>query len=214
MLTFFFSQYFSESNNLYQELITYIEDKLIFMYCSMNSSFNKSKNSMNSEEDENEEATSERSFIVGMFKFNTQLKAAIKSKEIIVDDESYKVFFKSLTKVKDTLKVKQTFNSEKKKLFFYASLKLMIVSQFLFLKNKELEDTLFDLEELLNKTLSKKALDNEFDKVFTEICLQLVSMNNQTLTDYVLKSFRRIAKYLGKESVEILFEFINSPSDM
>ena len=81
----------------------------------------------------------------------------------------------------------------------------------MYLRNpSDLNDTLFDLSELLNKTLSKEKLDDKFDSVFTEICLQLISLGSHMLSEYILKIFRKVSRYLERDSVDVLVSFIKS----
>lgn len=170
----------------------------------------KAKLSKTSNEDEvNEE--SDRSFSKGALKFNKHLNSLIKDSTLSIEEEDYGKFKKSLVFITKELKEKREIKDEAKKAFYGSILRITLLVQVLFLKNsQELDDTLFDLEELLNKTTSKSPLDEDFHKILTEIFVQLISFASPILTEFTLKLFRRVAKYFNKSSVEVLIDFIKS----
>lgn len=220
MLDFLLKQYFSPKNAPFQEIVNYIEDKIIMIYWSHNSSpavskelsnldTNSKKTKISNDDEVHEE--SDRSFCKGALKFNKHLNSLIKDNTLTIDEEDYAKFKKSLVLVTKELKEKREIKDEAKKVFYGSILRITLIVQILFLKNaQELDDTLYDLEELLNKTTSKQPLDDDFHKILTEIFVQLISLGNPILTEFTLKLFRRVAKYFNKSSVEVLIDFIKS----
>ena len=205
MLNFILMEYFSNRNNSFQEVINYLEDKLVLFYWCLNATTQIEKN------DEDDLEKSDRGLIKGILKFNKHLNTLIKTNAISIEEEDYKVFKKSLIDINGKIKEKHTFKNEKKKVFNDAIIKILIIVQVLYLRNpSDLNDTLFDLSELLNKTISKNKLDDKFDTVFTEICLQLISLGSHMLSDYTLKIFRKVSAYLERNSVDVLVSFIKS----
>lgn len=220
ILGFLLKEYFSPKNAPFQEVVNYIEDKIIMIYWSHNSSpavskelrnlDMNSKPSKNANEEEIQEE-SDRSFCKGALKFNKHLNSLIKDNTLTIEEEDYGKFKKSLVLVTKELKEKREIKDEAKKVFYGSILRITLIVQVLFLKNsQELDDTLFDLEELLNKATSKAPLDADFHKILTEIYVQLISFASPILTEFTLKLFRRAAKYFNKSSVEVLVDFIKS----
>lgn len=180
-------------------------------------------NSVNGEQDNENLRNTARTLL----KSNKQVFRLLKNKEIHVNDEVYSSFRDALktydTRIKTILNTKSIFLKE----IIYSVLKLLGFTMVLYLKNpQDLGDTIYDLQELLQKLEStenkqrKKSIssstskdcivDNEIYEVLTEICLQLISLGNQSLMENVMKIFKRISKYLGKESIDILKEYLEN----
>jgi hypothetical protein len=175
----------------------------------------------------------EYSLIKGMHKFNKQIFRMIKSKDLSInnpEDDIYDNFKASLKSVENKIKNSQTLNTndddnlskKMKKEFNYAIVKILILVSVLYLKDPDqFEDTIFDLQELLEendnekkgkkkeKVVSQDSEDsNKFQKVFTEICLQLVSLGNQTLSEFILRTFRRVSCFMNNDSINVLMDYL------
>lgn len=211
ILDFVLKEYFSERNSAYQEIVTFIEDKLIFFYLYVNSSDPKEDKKISSNPDDEENNDNDSVTISGLIKFNKHLNTLINNKTISIDEEDYRQFKTSLLKVSKFFKTAHKFNDSCKKDFNKLIASLLLFTQVMYLKNSsELNDTLFDLSELFSQTQGKEKLDDKFFIVFTEICLQLNSIGSQSLSEYVMKIFRKASKYLNKGSVDVLVNFIKS----
>ena len=264
ILDFFIDQYLSTANDNYPELTSYIEDKLMLVYWSLNCSSNQQQieieklasnennkyinvNETNKEDNEsdnndvkssNDNKTSERALIKGIFKFNKHLSNRIKEKYLnIIDEGVYKKYKNSLIKVKNIIKDKTFANinntlelnnnnnnekcrikNKKVKILFNSILSLLLIAQVIYLKNSlEFEDSLFDFHELINKLIIYKEdknkhtkLDNDFCKILTDLCIQLISLGSHIITEFVLKVFKKCSSYMDKSSVDILIDFIKS----
>ena len=157
----------------------------------------------------------------------------IKSKDLSInnpEDDIYDNFKASLKSVENKIKNSQTLNTndednlskKMKKEFNYAIVKILILVSVLYLKDPDqFEDTIFDLQELLEendnekkgkkkeKVVSQDSEDtNKFQKVFTEICLQLVSLGNQTLSEFILRTFRRVSCFMNNDSINVLMDYL------
>ncbi len=210
ILDFILKEYFSVRNSAYQEIVSFIEDKLIFFYLYINS---KDSTNEPTEDKKNEQGEEDNESITvkGLIKFNKHLNTLINNKSINIDEEDYKQFKSSLVHVSKFFKTPHAFNSNIKKDFNKLIASLLLFIQVMYLKNpSELNDTLFDLSELFNQTQGKDKLDDKFYIVFTEICLQLNSIGSQSLSEYVMKIFRKASKYLNKGSIDVLVNFIKS----
>ena len=185
--------YLSKNNEPYQEIITYLEDKIVNIFCSSNSKPEEESSNLCKE----------------MTKFNKLIFRLIKS-EIKLDEETYSNFKKTLKYIDDSIKTPKKFENSILKDFNHACMKLINLTLFLYLKNPtEMEDTIFDLIELLKETEKDKSeLSSNFHKVFTEICLQLNSLGSQTLADLVMKTFKRVSGYLNINSIEVLKDYL------
>lgn len=218
--------YLSKNNNSFQEIITYLEDKVIFIYWSLNSNYsitNKKEESSFSEEDSEE---NDNRLCKGLLKLNKKVFLMIKEKEISIGDEEYSTFKKALKFAQDFTANQNTDKEIQKKTISKILLKTLLITMVLYLKNpSEFEDTIFDLKELLNEINSnengvekkkrkestdKHKLSEKFQSVFTEICIQLNSLGSQTLGEFVLKNFKRAASFLGSTSVDVLKNYIKS----
>ena len=203
-----------------------MEDKVIFIYWSLNSNYsiaNKKEEQSLSEEDSEE---NDNKLCKGILKLNKKVFIMIKEKEISVAEEEYSTFKKALKFAQDFLANQNTEKEVHKKAISKILLKTLLISMILYLKNpSEFEDTIYDLKELLNEINSnengldkkkrkesadKHKLSEKFQSVFTEICIQLNSLGSQTLGEFVLKNFKRASAFLGSTSVDVLKNYIKS----
>lgn len=218
--------YLSKNNESFQEIITYLEDKIIFIYWSLNSNhsfLNKKEEGSISEEDSEE---NDSKLCKGILKLNKKVFLMIKEKELSIGEEEYSTFKKTLKFVQDFTANPNTDSDALKKAVSKILLKMLLITMILYLKNPtEFEDTIFDLKELLNElnssenggekkkrkaSVDKHILSDKFQSVFTEICIQLNSLGSQTLGEFVMKTFKRAASFLGSKSVDVLKNYIKS----
>ena len=168
-----------------------------------------------------------------MHKMNKNLLRLLKEKEITLNNEGqeeeiYSNFKKNLKCIDDEIKTPNTTTKSKNKDILYSLMKILSISTILYLKNPtEFEETLFDLRALIKnltgiddegeaakkrKSSQISEIDSEslvkFQEIFTDICLQLSSLGNQTLYEFVFKSFKKVSKYLSSNSIQILVDFI------
>lgn len=142
------------------------------------------------------------------------LHSLFKSKKIQIQEDDYNSFNKVLVKVKKILKEYVT-KSDRSGELSLTVLKILLMTLLIYPRNtRDLDDVVFDLLELLKETTSgeeKKRKDgNNFDKVFTDVCLTLNSIGNGMLTEYVMKNFKNVSKYMGKGSIEVIADFLRS----
>lgn len=103
------------------------------------------------------------------------------------------------------------FHNEENKVLNRVLLEVFIIVQILYIKNpSEYNDTLYDLIEMIDISLSKKDVssDQKFSTVFTEICLQLISNGSQSMIDFIIKEFKKVSAYLNEGSINVLVGFL------
>lgn len=103
------------------------------------------------------------------------------------------------------------FHNEENKVLNIVLLEVFIIVQILYIKNpSEYNDTLYDLIEMIDISLSKKDVssDQKFSTVFTEICLQLISNGSQSMIDFIIKEFKKVSTYLNEGSINVLVGFL------
>lgn len=211
----------------YQEIITYLEDKLVFLYLSLNTNYNFANKKEEQSISEEDSIENEKSLTKGMHKLNKKIFRLMKEKVLTVEDEDYSTFKKTVKLIEEKLKTPhQKDVSASIKEFRHAVLKLLLITQVLYLRSPgELEDTLFDLTELLNETETGVSGENgkkngkesksirvsdKFHSIFTEICLQLNTLGSQTLIEFVMRTFKRVSAYLNAESIKALVEYVKN----
>lgn len=218
ILEYLLKEYLSKNIDPFIDIVSYLEDKLIFLYLNnfskkhselkkieKNNKKRKSSGSLTEEDNEDEKASS-FTICKGMHKFNSILKKMIKNNEIAIDEEIYEKFKSYFDKINNSLQNKYDSGDKKEKIMFYSILKIIILTLVLFLKNpKEFEDTLFDLSNLLDKLAnlssnkqngSNKKNSNKKDKK---------QDNNDPMFEQV---FTEICLQLNSYGSQTLIEFI------
>jgi len=64
--------------------------------------------------------------------------------------------------------------------------------------------------ELLNGIQDLKTLGENWQRNFVELNIEIFKIGNNAMTDFSLNSFKKMSKYMDKDSFVYLLEFLNS----
>ena len=125
----------------------------------------------------------------------------IKNKKIFSDDEDnnnelikmYKKNFKNLSK-------ENCLKNHKSKIIT----KLGLILLFYYLKYpEEYQEDISDLIAIIEKDF-----DENWMKIFTALCLNLLHKGSSELNEIVLNAYKNMSKYIGKDGLDVIVEFL------
>jgi len=201
IMTSFFINYYKNTNSVFNELL---EDKLVFAVLS------RIKLLVSEKSNKNFKILTE---LVKMNKFLQELLKKNKNFNVEQDDMfQYTKFYKKLYKIYKELAETAKSNDEaqiEKNDKITSVLKIAFLQLLMYPKNTaEFEDSLEDLVELAKKTAANKE-DVEWGKIFTDLVISQISKGKNLITEFVMSCFKRTSKYLGKEALDVIVEFIS-----
>ncbi len=123
-----------------------------------------------------------------------------KNKKIEIDNiENYNKIFKKIIKIESNLK-----NKDENEIKIKNILKLNLIILINVLKNEN--DYLQEAEDLI--LIIEKKFDKDWMKVYTDLVLNLLKKTNSVLDEFILNEYKKMSKFIGKEGIEVLIEFL------
>jgi len=87
-------------------------------------------------------------------------------------------------------------------------LSLALLIMIIYMKNTvDFEEIITDLSEI-SKKLVENQEDEEWEKVFMDLVIDILSKGKNVLNEFVCSCFRRMSKFLGVNSVQVILEFL------
>jgi len=195
ILEYFFIEYYSNNNKYMSEII---EDRLLLIILT------KSKTIIKEKEDGNHKEIKESVNIKHLIHFNEILQGLIKRNKISVEMNDYKVYSKYFKEFKSLFKGAKVNENKKLSVIFSLSFLIMII----YLKNVvDFEEILADLYESA-KNLSNDEANNEWEQIFMDLVIAILSKGKNVLSEYVSSCFKKISKQLGFNSVQVILDFL------
>ena len=134
-----------------------------------------------------------------LINIHKKIQKLIKNKKIEIDNiENYNKIFKKIIKIESNLK------KDENEIKIKNILKLNLIILINLLKNEN--DYLQESEDL-NLIIEKK-FDKDWMKVYTDIVLNLLKKTNSVLDEFILNEYKKMSKFIGKEGIEVLIEFL------
>ena len=134
-----------------------------------------------------------------LINIHKKIQKLIKNKKIEIDNiENYNKIFKKIIKIESNLK------KDENEIKIKNILKLNLIILINLLKNEN--DYLQESEDL-NLIIEKK-FDKDWMKVYTDIILNLLKKTNSVLDEFILNEYKKMSKFIGKEGIEVLIEFL------
>lgn len=63
-----------------------------------------------------------------------------------------------------------------------------------------------DIEDLI--TIIKNKFDKLWMKVYTDTIIDILNKSNSTLGVFIMNEFKKMSKYIGKDGIEVIIEFL------
>ena len=134
-----------------------------------------------------------------LINLHKKIQKLIKNKKIEIDNiENYNKIFKKIIKIESNLK------KDENEIKIKNILKLNLIILINLLKNEN--DYLQESEDL-NLIIEKK-FDKDWMKVYTDLVLNLLKKTNSVLDEFILNEYKKMSKFIGKEGIEVLIEFL------
>ena len=135
-----------------------------------------------------------------LINIHKKIQKLIKNKKIEIDNiENYNKIFKKIIKIESNLK-----NKDENEIKIKNILKLNLIILINVLKNEN--DYLQEAEDLI--LIIEKKFDKDWMKVYTDIVLNLLKKTNSVLDEFILNEYKKMSKFIGKEGIEVLIEFL------
>ena len=191
ILEYFLIQFFSYNNNIDIYYDNFIEEKTFLLILSeikpikINNELVQIKSSK---------------AIKILINIHKKIQKLIKNKKIELDDiENYNKLFKKIVKIESNLK-----NKDENEIKIKNILKLNLIILINVLKNEN--DYLQEAEDLI--LIIENKFDKNWMKVYTDIILNLLKKTNSVLDEFILNEYKKMSKFIGKEGIEVLIEFL------
>ena len=135
-----------------------------------------------------------------LINLHKKIQKLIKNKKIEIDNiENYNKIFKKIIKIESNLK-----NKDENEIKIKNILKLNLIILINILKNEN--DYLQEAEDLI--LIIEKKFDKDWMKVYTDLVLNLLKKTNSVLDEFILNEYKKMSKFIGKEGIEVLIEFL------
>jgi len=193
IIKFFFMKYFTIEDFSDADLEMILEDRMVLILISL---FKPTVN-LNSKGIKEVVPMTNHNICKILTKVHKMIQEMIRKKKLNIEvDTSYMQYYQQFTSL---FKNKEKDNSEK----IYPIAKLGLIVLFLYLKKpNEYQDILADLVEIVK-------FDENWMKVFTDLTISILHRGNNSLSEFTLNSFKKLAKFINKDGVDVILQFIS-----